>query len=175
MWGHSQHRPPSQPQSVSGARLSYGKIEQKFWTDAKIRAYPEDARHLALYLITSPHRNLLGCYRLPLAYICDDMQWTPDRVTSALAALASGERPFCMRDTDGLTFVVNFLRYHAFASPNHQRAADFLWSQIPRTSPLLQPVTEALAEAWNAKFAPRPKYLEAASQPLLSQIGRAHV
>lgn len=98
------------------------------------------------------------------------MQWTADRATAALAALANGERPFCMRDHDGWTFVINFLSYHPFASPNHQKSADFLLSQMPKTSPLLGCVIEALANAWNTKYLPRPKYLEAASKPLLSSF-----
>lgn len=153
------------------ARLSgYGKIQSAFWTDEKIRSYPEDARWLSVYLVTSPHRNLLGCYRLPISYICDDMQWTPDRVTAALTALATGDRPFVARDQNGWTLVVNFLQYHPFASPNHQRAADYLLSQVPKKSPLFQMAAEKLSGAWNTKWGNKPKYLEAASNDLLTPL-----
>lgn len=49
----------------------YSKISGKFWTGATgklLRGEPE-AQLVALYLMTSPHSNMIGVFTLPVAYI----------------------------------------------------------------------------------------------------------
>jgi hypothetical protein len=51
----------------------YGVVRVRFWEWAKSRQLSAEERELALYLLTSPHGNALGCFRLPIAYLCDDI------------------------------------------------------------------------------------------------------
>jgi hypothetical protein len=67
----------------------YRKIDTRLWTSSTIRALPEDARFLYYYLLTAPHSNILCCYRLPFAYMADDLQWDNDRVKAAFNILVS--------------------------------------------------------------------------------------
>jgi hypothetical protein len=54
---------------------NYGKISPQFWmgkTGKSLRREGVQAQMVALYLISSPHANLLGLYYLPLSYIAHD-------------------------------------------------------------------------------------------------------
>lgn len=138
--------------------MSYGKLHQQFWTDAKIRALSIEGKLLAAYLISSPHRNLIGCYRLPIGYICDDLEWNADRVAVALTELASGDKPFIVRDQTGWTHIVNSLKYDGINGPNHFKSAAKLIEMVPQDSPVFGSVAPRLAEIWNSGI-PLPRCL----------------
>ena len=65
----------------------YTRVESRFWKDEKMRAVSHDARHLMLYLLTSPHRNILGFYFLPSPYACFDLGWDDKRFREGLQEL----------------------------------------------------------------------------------------
>lgn len=53
----------------------YGKVGPKFWigaTGKKLRAAGAEAQVVALYLMTSPHANMLGLYYLPQMFIAHE-------------------------------------------------------------------------------------------------------
>ena len=43
-----------------------------------MRRVSDDARLLALYLLTGQHTNMIGCFRLPDGYVSEDLAWTPE-------------------------------------------------------------------------------------------------
>ncbi|EPP8816777.1 hypothetical protein QDS29_003323, partial [Acinetobacter baumannii] len=52
----------------------YGKVSPHFWTGItgkKLRQTPEGLI-VAMYLMTSPHANMLGLYYMPLLYIAHE-------------------------------------------------------------------------------------------------------
>lgn len=53
----------------------YGKVGPKFWlgeTGKKLRKAGPEAQVVALYLLTSPHSNMLGLYYQPVMYIAHE-------------------------------------------------------------------------------------------------------
>jgi hypothetical protein len=77
----------------------YSKVSPKFWTERmgkQIRAKGRDAQMLALYLLTSPHANMLGLYHCPIAYITCDTGLSLQETSEALASLI--EVGFCRYD-----------------------------------------------------------------------------
>src|SRR5688572_10554290 len=68
---------------------SYGLVPVSFWTDLNIMRLSERARMLALYLQTSSHTTMLGCFRLPDGYVCTDLQWDAETVTKLYAELSA--------------------------------------------------------------------------------------
>lgn len=53
----------------------YAKIAPQFWigqTGKKIRKLGAEAQVIALYLMSSPHANMIGMYHIPIAYISAD-------------------------------------------------------------------------------------------------------
>lgn len=90
----------------------------------------EDARTLAFYLLTCPHANLIGCFRLPNAYAADDLQWPIERVREGFAELlASG---FASRDeATQWVLIPKYIKWNAFENANVAIAAQKAFDQVP--------------------------------------------
>jgi len=67
----------------------YALFYKKFWTNPKMQGLSEDARLLWIYLFTSPHSNMIGCYTISKLYILSDLQWLPERLTLPFGELLS--------------------------------------------------------------------------------------
>lgn len=108
----------------------YGRVYSSFWQSPETRALSEDGRTLALYLLTSPHANLIGCFRLPDAYAADDLQWASGRVSEGFRELA--EKGFLTRD-DGTkwVFIRKYLKWNGFENGNVAKAAAKAFDQAP--------------------------------------------
>lgn len=77
----------------------YAKVSPRFWigpTGKTIRALGADCQVVALYLMTSPHANMLGLYHLPIPYLCADTGLSQQGASKALARLS--EAGFCSYD-----------------------------------------------------------------------------
>jgi hypothetical protein len=85
---------------------------------------------LALYLLTNPHANLIGCYRLPDAYAADDLQWSCERVREGFIELS--QKGFLTRE-DGANwvFIHKYLKWNEFENGNVAIAASKAFDQIP--------------------------------------------
>jgi hypothetical protein len=128
--------------------MSYGKVKDTFWTDKKILALPDDAKLLALYFLTGPHRNILGCMRVPDGYIMADLGWTPTRLRDAIRKLC--ECRFICRDDDGWTLIRNQLKHDPLKVPNHVTAAITIANSIPRESKVFQELVPILKDNLDA-------------------------
>lgn len=110
----------------------YGRVYSSFWQSPETRALSEDARTLALYLLTSPHANLIGLFRLPDAYAADDLQWPSERVSEGFRELA--EKSFLARDNDSKwVFICKYLKWNAFENANVAKAASKAFDQAPKS------------------------------------------
>lgn len=93
----------------------YGRVSTGFWNHPKIRRCSDQAKLLATYLVTGPHSNACGAYLLPDAYVADDLGWSMQAVSKALAELfAIG---FAQRFEDGRHIVIcEFLEWNPIAN-----------------------------------------------------------
>lgn len=108
----------------------YAKVYTAFWSDPSTRAMSEDARTLALYLLTCPHGNLIGLFRLPDAYAADDLQWSTERVSKGFQELF--EKGFCARDSDSDWMVIlKYVRWNRFENPNVAKNAAKVFLMAP--------------------------------------------
>ena len=92
---------------------NYGKINPQFWmgkTGKSLRREGALAQLVALYLITSPHANMIGFYHLPLSYIVHDTGLSFDEVQRGLqGCVASG---LCLYDCDSeIVWVFEMARF----------------------------------------------------------------
>lgn len=77
----------------------YARISPRFWigdTGRKIRERGAPCQLVALYLLTSPHSNMIGMYWLPIAYIANEVGLTLQGAEKALQSLI--EVDFCAYD-----------------------------------------------------------------------------
>jgi hypothetical protein len=137
----------------------YTRVESKFWQDEKMRAVSDDARYLMLYLLTSPHRNILGFYFLPSPYACFDLGWDEKRFKKALQELLQIGR--IKYDAHAhVVLVQNYIKHNPLENPNQVKSAIERLEEIPQTQlfqdflavveqfnkPFIQPLVERLQE-----------------------------
>lgn len=110
----------------------YYPVSPRFWADAKASGWNDNEKLLGLYLLTCEHRNLEGLYRLPLAYMADDLSWPGDRLASAFAGLQ--DRMFCAYDEPvQVVFVRNALKYQQPKTEKQIAGALAALSEVPDT------------------------------------------
>lgn len=87
----------------------YGKVSPQFWigrTGKALRGNAE-AQVLAIYLMTSPHANMIGVYHCPVAYMAHETGLTMEGASKALQCLIDAD--FCTFDAeDEYVFVHQF-------------------------------------------------------------------
>lgn len=122
----------------------YGRVYSSFWQSQDIRELSEDGRTMAIYLMTCPHANLIGCFRLPDAYAAEDLQWSSERVREGFADLES--KGFATRDDNSKWLVIHkYLKWNAFENGNVAIAASKAFDQVPQI-PLKALLAAALLE-----------------------------
>lgn len=91
----------------------YSKVSPNFWigpTGKAIRKRGAVAQVVAMYLMTSPHANMLGIYHLPIAYIVADTGIPLEGALDGLQWLS--EAGFCgYDDTSEVVFVYEMARF----------------------------------------------------------------
>ena len=123
----------------------YGKVHSAFWTSDDARALSEDGRALALYLMTCPHGNMLGCFRLPNAYASDDMQWGSERVSEAFAELY--RKGFAYRcERSHWVVIFKHLKWNKLDNPNMGKSAAKLYESITPPSAARKMLCQAIKE-----------------------------
>lgn len=87
----------------------YGKVSPQFWigrTGKALRGQAE-VQVLALYLMTSPHANMIGVYHCPIAYMAHETGLSIEGASKALQSLIDAN--FCTFDAvDEYVFVHQF-------------------------------------------------------------------
>lgn len=111
----------------------YTRVESKFWQDEKMRAVTDDARYLMLYLLTSPHRNIMGFYFLPVPYACFDLGWDEKRFSKGLNELLEIQ---VIRYDQGshVVLIQNYLKHNPLENPNQVKSAIDRLDEMPQTS-----------------------------------------
>lgn len=108
----------------------YGTVHTSFWTSSTTRSLSDDARILALYLLSGPHTTSIGCFRLPDGYVSEDLGWSPERVSEGFAELFNNS--FATRDERSKWVLIHkFLRWNEIENPNQGKAAGKLFDQVP--------------------------------------------
>ena len=108
----------------------YGQVQTAFWTSPKVKSFSEDGRTLAIYLLTSPHSNGLGCFYLPFGYVVEDLKWKSERVSKGFTELfRKGFLSYC-EDTC-YVLIPHFLKWNPVVNENVAKARRKEFSLIP--------------------------------------------
>jgi len=113
----------------------YCRVKSKFWTDERVQNWSDEEKLLSLYLLSSPHSNMLGCYVLPREYICADLGWTLKDLGKAFGKLLS-EGFFSYDESTRLILLPNYLKHTPITNGNQVIAAIKQLAELPK-SPLL--------------------------------------
>ncbi len=109
----------------------YGSVHTCFWTHFAIQSLSNEAKLLALYLLTGPHTNMLGCFRLPTGYISEDLNWCVDSVVQRLEELFQID--FAQYDTSYHWILIpQFLVWNPIENPNQGKSIRRLFEQVPK-------------------------------------------
>lgn len=116
----------------------YYRVGPRFWTDAE--TWSDDAKLLALYILTCSHRRLEGIFRLPRAYILADLGWSAERFAKPFAELLS--KGFLDYDEErSIVLILRALKWQAPENPNQVKSAVKAIAELPPT-PLLSQFRE---------------------------------
>lgn len=92
----------------------YGQVQCAFW-QSDLGNLTDDAKLLALYLMTGPHSNGSGCYPCPIEYAMGDLQWSSERVQEGFAELS--QYGFAYR-FGTVVFIRKYLSWNPVANAN---------------------------------------------------------
>lgn len=131
----------------------YGSVHTRFWINRDIQKLSDASKLLALYLLTGPHANMLGCFRLPLGYACEDLHWASEIVSTGLNSLS--QIHFALYDSIcGWVFLPQFLIWNPIENPNQGKNITRLFEQVPKKVSFLKRLIDVLVT--------QDKYLEEA-------------
>lgn len=108
----------------------YGKIHTGFWASDTMLGLESDARLLAIYLMTSQHTTMLGAFRLPDAYACEDLGWDSQRFQNGLETLTKAGFVKYDRATK-VVWIVKFVKWNRPDNPNQQKSIAKLAQALP--------------------------------------------
>lgn len=136
----------------------YTKVESQFWRDEKMKPASDEAKLLMFYLLTSPHKNLIGFYYLPHAYGCADLKWSQEKYKSALQELIDLDR-IVYDDNSEVVLIKNHLKYNPIQNQNQAKAAIEKFNELPKTTDT-KPFAEALAKNFKPFMQPLRELLQ---------------
>jgi hypothetical protein len=109
----------------------YTLIHNRIWLDEKFRELDTDSKMLFFYLMTSPHCNMIGYYRLPLLYIVADLGQEMQAIKPAFESLLQAGMVF-YDERQSIVLIPNYLRYNRIQNPNQAKAACSLVDKLPQ-------------------------------------------
>lgn len=110
----------------------YFRVSPKFWTDPQVEAWSDDAKLLALYLLTCPQRTTEGLFSFRKAYAQADLGWDTERFDKGFTELL--EAGFIKFDPDArVLLIMNALRYQAPENENQAKHAVKNLLSLPET------------------------------------------
>ncbi len=108
----------------------YGRVYSSFWTSDDTRKLSDDAKMLALYLLSGPHGTIAGVCRLPDGYVHEDLGWSIKRVREGFGELF--RKGFANRCTNTeWVWICRFLAWNTPENPNQWKAARKIASSVP--------------------------------------------
>ena len=98
----------------------YTRIFTKLWRDPEVKDLNSEDRELYLYILSSPHSNMMGWYYLPKSYIAEDLGKGLERVSKGLNNLS--ERAFItVEKGSNMVLVHNFTKYNEIQNKNQAK------------------------------------------------------
>ena len=98
----------------------YSKIQSTIWTSDKFNTVSDFARIVYMYLLSCPHGNSAGFFRLPTGYATTDLKCSEQRYKNAIDALQDVDLIAYSCD---VVLVKQFLRFNPYNNPKHAQGS----------------------------------------------------
>lgn len=123
----------------------YGSVHISFWENRETQNISDQAKLLAIYLLTGPHTNMAGVFRLPDGYIKEDLGWDIEIIHKAFQELSL--IGFLTRDEKlGWLVIHQFLKWNPVQNLNQGVAIRKIFQTIPTQSSVFKPFVNSLLE-----------------------------
>jgi hypothetical protein len=152
----------------------YGKVSPQFWIGKTGKALRgnQEAQILALYLMTSPHANMIGVFHCPIAYMAHETGLSIEGTQKGLQCLIDAD--FCTFDADDEYVFVHQFALHQVGEqlqPSDKRCkgVENELAKVPKNQ-CWQAFRARYAEPYNLPIlSPKQSPIEAPSKPPASQ------
>ncbi len=133
----------------------YGVVAPAFWTGPTgklLKQKPHHVRLLAVYLITSPHANMIGLYYLPWVVVPHESGLTQQEAQEGIGVLGSPDIRFAEYDFDSeMVWVPEMARYQIGErlkrADNNRKAIENIVRSLPKN-----PFTEKFYDRYEQAF-----------------------
>lgn len=123
----------------------FGSIQLCFWASLDTQQLSDQGKLLAIYLLTGPHSNMIGCFRLPDGYITADLRWNNETVSKAFHELARTK--FLTRDDHSAWLVIHkFLKWNPVQNPRQGIGIQRLFDIVPTENKVWKSLINGLLE-----------------------------
>jgi len=132
----------------------YGKVHTSFWESETLAEADDDAKLLALYLLTSRHTHMAGAFSLPNAYAAHDLRWSSERLSNGFKTL-SALNWLRRCDKTGWVWIVKFTKFNQPDNPNQRKAVGKQFGLVPLTCSFrdemgtVEPLSNGFADSGN--------------------------
>lgn len=121
----------------------YGSVQICFWENTDIQNLSDQAKLLAIYLLTGPHSNMAGVFRLPEGYIKEDLGWDSQIVNKTFRELS--QINFLTRDDkQGWLAIHHFLKWNPIQNPKQGIGVQKIFQLVPTQSSVFKPFVNGL-------------------------------
>ncbi len=128
---------------------TFGILPVEFWNDEQLRAQSAPTRLVAAYLFSGPQCNIIGCYRLRLSYVADELNLQKRHVVAAVRNLEA-IRFLRFDPSSNYLAISNFISARVkkwLANPNNRIAATRELDEIPDHVPFKSEIRLQLFES----------------------------
>jgi hypothetical protein len=126
----------------SGQRRAYGTIPNELWLGTEIPGFlslSAEAKLAEIYLLSSPHANMLGVYWLPLPYMAREMRLSDERIGAIVEELEDAGMIKYDPTTEHV-YVTHFVKTQVLGqsdglhpSNNQVKGARYIFASLPNT------------------------------------------
>lgn len=121
----------------------YGSVQVTFWENPVTQKLSDQAKLMAIYLMTGPHSNMIGCLRLPDGYITEDLLWSAETVRYSFQQLS--EINFLIRDDFNHWLIIHdFLKWNPIQNPRQGIGVQKIFNSVPVSSKVFKPLIKSL-------------------------------
>ena len=108
----------------------YGQVQCAWWGHPDTSGLSDDAKLLFLYLLTGPHSNGLGCYRLPFGYVSSDTGKGIDSLSKGFLEIEGKGLAYHCKVTE-FVWIPKYLKWNQISNGKVAKARQKEFQDVP--------------------------------------------